>query len=166
MTETIGKRVACLRQQHGYTQQSLASRLAISRVAVSHIEMDLSIPSERTITLLAGLFKISPFTLVEGTTYPVAKAERLPDVTCCYTAIEMDIILLENDLAWLGRFSHLPDRIALVDELREKWLPKLYRWQENILDESERNRLQLAVQTLLDICAAVQTTQAKRNISR
>lgn len=85
MIESIGKRIAYLRQENGWTQQSLGDRLAMSRVAISHIEMDLSIPSERTITLMAGVFKLSPTDLVEGTTYPRAKAERLPELTTIYT---------------------------------------------------------------------------------
>src|SRR3954447_18468783 len=36
--ELLGKRVAALRAGLGWTQQDLADRLAISRVAVSHIE--------------------------------------------------------------------------------------------------------------------------------
>jgi transcriptional regulator with XRE-family HTH domain len=39
--ETIGRRLARLRQEQGWTQQTLAARLAISRVAVSHYEMKL-----------------------------------------------------------------------------------------------------------------------------
>jgi transcriptional regulator with XRE-family HTH domain len=76
MVETIGKRIAFLRQKNNWTQASLASRLAMSRVAISHIEMDLTIPNERSITLMAGLFKLTPLELVDGTTYPKAKAER------------------------------------------------------------------------------------------
>jgi transcriptional regulator with XRE-family HTH domain len=53
MAESIGKRIALLRKQFGLTQEALSERVAISRVAISHIEMDLSIPSERTITLIA-----------------------------------------------------------------------------------------------------------------
>ena len=37
--ETIGRRPARLRQEQGWTQQTLATRLAISRVTVSHFEM-------------------------------------------------------------------------------------------------------------------------------
>jgi transcriptional regulator with XRE-family HTH domain len=57
--ESFGKRIAHLRQQRGWTR-TLAKRLAVSRVAVSHIEMGLSIPSERTVVLLAGLFDTEP----------------------------------------------------------------------------------------------------------
>src|SRR4030067_2697295 len=98
MVETIGKRIAYLRQKNGWTQQSLADSLAMSRVAISHIEMDLTIPSERSITLMAGIFKLSPFELVNGTTYPRAKAERLPESTTIYTEIELNFVLLKNDM--------------------------------------------------------------------
>ena len=65
--ETIGQRIAQLRQANGWTQQALAERIAISRVAISHIEMDLTTPGERTIALLAGVFKLSPQALVADT---------------------------------------------------------------------------------------------------
>ena len=105
MIETIGKRIAFLRQKYGWTQQSLADRLAMSRVAISHIEMDLTIPSERSITLMAELFKWSPIGLVEGTTYPKAKAERLPEVTNLYTELELQYALLLNDSEWLHQMD-------------------------------------------------------------
>ena len=48
MAENLGRRIARLRGSLGWTQQDLAARLAISRVAVSHLEAGLSVPSERT----------------------------------------------------------------------------------------------------------------------
>ena len=105
MVDSIGKRIAFLRQKNGWTQQSLADRLAMSRVAISHMEMDLTIPSERSITLMAGIFKLSPIELVEGTTYPKAKMERLPEVTTTYTELEMNYALLKNDIEWLDRLD-------------------------------------------------------------
>jgi len=50
-----------MRGSLGWTQQDLADRLAVSRVAVSHIEAGLRDPGERTVTLLAGLFKVEPW---------------------------------------------------------------------------------------------------------
>lgn len=123
--EQLGKRIARLRTQHGWTQQTLADRLAISRVAVSHLEMDLSFPSERTITLLAGLFKLEPFQLVEGTLYPQAKAERLPLVTCRYTEIELQLALLRNDLKWLQQLSGKPGWAQLSSEIKQNWQIRL-----------------------------------------
>ena len=142
--ESIGKRIARLRQEKGYTQQSLAGRLAISRVAVSHIEADLSIPSERTITLLAGLFKCTPLDLVEGTTYPHAKAERLPYVVAWYTALEFDLALLKNDLEWL----HKDECGRLKDEVRRKWEKCLSEWARTPLDDRERGLLGEAQKSL------------------
>src|SRR5438105_2450111 len=89
--ESLGRRIAGLRAQFGWTQETLAARLAISRVAISHIEIGIVVPSERTIVLLAGLFKQEPHELVEGTNYPAAKAERLPLVACRYTEVELQL---------------------------------------------------------------------------
>jgi len=138
MLQTIGKRIAQLRQENGWTQQSLAERLAISRVAVSHIEMDLSIPGERTIALLAGLFKTTPHALVEGTTYPVAKADRLPLVVCSYTPLELDLALLENDLAWLQHLQGTPDYLRLREKTYQMWIDQLATWEADTLDLQEK----------------------------
>lgn len=155
MQETIGQRVARLRQETGLTQQALAARLAISRVAVSQIEMDLTIPSERTVTLLAGLFKYSPQALVEGTTYPLAKAERLPEVACCFTALEHELALLDNDLAWLRRLADCPDvrnkNPGMAAELQSQWIARLDTLREQVTDEGEKRLLEAARQKLSDL---------------
>ena len=78
--ENLGRRIADQRGKLGLTQQELAERLAVSRTAVSHLEAGMTVPGERTVVLLAGLFKIEPHELVAGTNYPLAKAERLPVV--------------------------------------------------------------------------------------
>ncbi len=93
----LGARLAQLRGDLGWTQQDLAERVGISRVAVSHLEAGMSTPGERTIALLAGLFKLEPHELVAGTSYPSAKAERLPVVVCRYTEVELQLRLLELD---------------------------------------------------------------------
>src|SRR2546421_10684975 len=98
MAENLGRRIARLRGELGGTQHDLATRLAISRVAVSHLEAGLTVPSERTVTLLAGLFKLEPWELVENTSYPQAKAERLPPVAARYTEVELQLRLMEAEL--------------------------------------------------------------------
>src|SRR4051812_47976650 len=97
MAENLGRRIASFRASLGWTQQDLADRLAVSRVAVSHIEAGLREPGERTVVLLSGLFKVEPWELVGGTAYPEAKAERLPAVACRYTEVELQLRLLELD---------------------------------------------------------------------
>jgi transcriptional regulator with XRE-family HTH domain len=146
--EAIGKRIARLRQEQGWTQQSLAARLAISRVAVSHIEMDLTTPGERTITLLAGILKKTPHDLVSGTTYPLAKAERLPEVTCCYTALELELALFENDLAWLEKIVGQPDYACLHGEVCRNWAIRLEEWASWSMEERDRQNINAAKEAL------------------
>jgi transcriptional regulator with XRE-family HTH domain len=124
--EPLGRRIARLRAELGFTQQDLAERLGASRVAVSHMEGGLSTPSERTVALLAGLFKLEPHELVADTGYPVAKAERLPVVAARYTEVELQLRLFERDLAvggaggagdWAERLTTL---LALAHDRRER----------------------------------------------
>jgi len=137
MSESIGKRIAFLRQKNGWTQQSLGDRLAMSRVAISHIEMDLSIPSERTITLMAGVFKIHPTDLVEGTTYPKAKAERLPELTAIYTELESGFLLFQNDLEWLDQIMDSAMHQKFIQEVKAKWYQFLEKWEHRYSDDHE-----------------------------
>ena len=150
--ESIGARIARLRQEQGWTQQTLAERAAVSRVAISHIEMDLSTPSERTVTLLAGLFKLAPQALVEGTTYPHAKAERLPFVACCYTALELQLALLERDIAWLQRLDGSLQRERFAGELLQTWLPRLAEWRLEALEPEAEAALGKARRALQVAC--------------
>ena len=98
---SLGQRISVLRAERGWTQQQLADRLGISRVAVSHLETDLNTPSERTVAILAGLFRVEPHDLVAGTSYPMAKADRLPLVVARWTDVEHQLALLARDLEWL-----------------------------------------------------------------
>jgi transcriptional regulator with XRE-family HTH domain len=97
----LGIRIGRLRTDLGLTQAELASRVAISRVALSNLESGRSVPGERTVALLAGVFGCEAFTLVAGTDYPVAKSERLPSVVARHTEVELQLALLDRDLRWL-----------------------------------------------------------------
>lgn len=151
MLQTIGRRISKLRQERGWTQQSLADRIAISRVAISHIEMDLTVPGERTIVLLAGLFKCCPQDLVAGTTYPIAKAERLPRVVCMYTDLEMELLLMESDLVWLERMAPR-EQFGIKNELWEKWSPQLGKWLGEYVTKEERRMVLDARKSLRKGC--------------
>ncbi len=148
MQETLGARLGRLRVAHGWTQQELAERIAVSRVAVSHFEMDLAVPSERTIALLAGVFKQDPQALVVDTYYPPAKAERLPTIAAYYTEVEKDLCLLERDLEWLRR---LRDERLTYDTC-QGWLDRLCALATPGLDKHERQLVDAArarIQTIL-----------------
>ena len=113
MSISLGTRIATQRKALGWTQQELAERLGASRTAVSHLEAGLSTPSERTVAMLAGIFKTEPHDLVAGTGYPLAKAERLPAVACRYTEVELQLRLLEADEA-AGRLDGWDERLRLL----------------------------------------------------
>ena len=125
MSESLGRRIADYRAKLGWTQQELADRIGISRVALSHLEAGMTDPGERTVTLLAGVFKVEPHELVADTTYPRAKADRLPLVTARYTEVELQLALLDQDVArgtvlaaeWDARLAALTD---ITHDLRER----------------------------------------------
>ena len=139
--ENLGRRIADLRAKLGYTQQELAERLAVSRTAVSHLEAGMTVPGERTVVLLAGLFKMEPHELVAGTIYPSAKAERLPVVAARHTEVELLVALLDNDLAWLERTDGAFDRRVL-----DEWDARLLAADRGALDLRERELLRDARQ--------------------
>jgi hypothetical protein len=115
----------------------------VSRTAVSHLEAGMTVPGERTVVLLAGLFKVEPHELVAGTTYPLAKAERLPAVAARYTELEALLLLLDNDLAWLERTGRVDERRVL-----DEWGARLLAFDASTLDLREREVLRAARQTI------------------
>ncbi len=144
-----------MRAAQGLTQQELADRIAVSRAAVSHIEMDLQVPSERTIALLAGVFKCEPHELVAGTYYPSAKAERLPFVIARYTEVEHQLALLDRDLAWLDRIAHLPHADVVARETLCAWLDQLALLCEQAFDRRTRQQLEAAQRTVQRVLAII-----------
>jgi transcriptional regulator with XRE-family HTH domain len=94
----FGDRIATLRVQRGWTQQDLADRLAMSRTALSHLEAGMRVASERTVVILAGVFRVAPFDLIAGTSYPEAKAERLPVVVALYTEVDLALAVGSAEL--------------------------------------------------------------------
>jgi transcriptional regulator with XRE-family HTH domain len=140
MAENLGRRIARMRAAAGWTQQDLAARLAVSRVAVSHLEAGISEPGERTVALLAGLFKLEPHELVAGTNYPPAKAERLPVVVCRYTEVELQLRLLDRDIERTGA--------GFDPVLAEEWRRRLFKLLADTHDRRERQALDEALKAL------------------
>lgn len=141
MAEHLGRRIAKLRAELGWTQQELAGRLAISRTALSHLEAGVSVPGERTVTLLAGLFKVEPHELVAGTAYPSAKVERLPAVATRHTEVELQLALLDRDLAW----HHRLDLCTEVRAELERWGTRLRALAAASADPAEGEALARAM---------------------
>ena len=150
--ESFGRRVAKQRADLGWTQQALAGRLGISRVALSHIEAEMTWPNERTVTLLAGVFRLEPHELVAGTNYPAAKGDRLPPVTARYTEVEHQLELLATDLRWLDALAAAgldPARVAVLErEVGGGWRARLGALLQTAFDLEERHRLGVALERL------------------
>jgi transcriptional regulator with XRE-family HTH domain len=141
--EKLGRRIAAHRAKLGWTQQELAERLAVSRVAVSHLEAGLSAPGERTVALLAGIFKVSPHELVAGTDYPSAKADRLPVVVAHHTEVELQLRLLDADLAWLEHVDRGHAEVVLA-----RWDATLSALLDETFDRRERELLIAAMRRI------------------
>lgn len=148
---SLGQRIAALRVDRGWTQQALADRLGISRVAVSHLETDLNTPGERTVALLAGLFRLEPHQLVAGTSYPAAKADRLPLVVNRWTEVEHRLALLARDLWWLDggdAGDAVPDRVA--ERVLTTWETDLAKLADGVVDGHEADAVAAARRTVAD----------------
>lgn len=139
--------MAKLRAGLGWTQARLGDRIGVSRVALSHIEAGLSVPSERTVTLLAGVFGIEPHELVAGTNYPAAKAERLPLVAARHTEVDHQLAVLDALTDVAGRLPE-PHRSRVLDDLRAEWRPRLTSMAQRAADPDERRRLLAAARRL------------------
>ena len=139
----LGRRIAACRVELGLTQQALAARIAISRVALSNLESGRSVPGERTVTLLAGIFGMEPWDLVEGTSYPPAKVDRLPLVTARHTEVELQLALLRRDLTWLE--SAPP---ALARDVVGRWRHDLGQLERATADPAQRALVRSALDDL------------------
>jgi transcriptional regulator with XRE-family HTH domain len=139
--------VAKLRAELGWTQAQLAARVAVSRVALSHIESDLTVPSERTVALLAGVVGCEPHELVAGTKYPVAKAERLPPIVARHTEVAHQLAVLAAVLGILERVSER-ERARMVRDVQDAWRPRLLALRDRTPDPDERRRVGAALRDL------------------
>jgi transcriptional regulator with XRE-family HTH domain len=131
----------------GWTQAQLAGRVGVSRVALSHIESGVTVASERTVALLAGVFGCEPPELVAATDYPVAKAERLPPVVARHTEVAHQIAVLAAVLEIVERVPGHEGALLLGD-VREAWRPRLLALRDRTLDPDERRRLGAALRDL------------------
>lgn len=148
--DSLGQRIAMLRTGRSWTQQDLADRLGISRVAVSHLETDLNTPSERTVAILAGLFRMEPHDLVGGTSYPVAKSDRLPLVVNRWTEVEHQLALLARDLWWVDGHAATAINREGTDDLLAQWDTTLAKLGGQVLDVGGREALREARQRVAD----------------
>lgn len=146
MSTSLASRIGVLRSARGWTQQQLADRIGISRVAVSHLEAGINSPDARTVALLGSAFGLEPHDVVAGTDYPTAKADRLPLVVARHTEVAHQVALMEADLAWLDG-----DRVVdgdVADQVRDRWRHSLRILAKSVVDPEERALLDAACRRL------------------
>jgi transcriptional regulator with XRE-family HTH domain len=134
---SLASRIGVLRTGRGWTQQQLADRLGISRVAVSHLEVGISSPDARTVTLLASAFGMEPHDLVAGTDYPPAKVDRLPLVVARRTEVAHQVALMEADLAWIEGPDAVVTDAAVAERTRTRWRATLAKLAPAVHDADE-----------------------------
>lgn len=142
--QPLGRRLAKLRAGLGWTQTEVAERVGISRVALSHLESGLSVANERTVALLAGLYRLEPHALIAGTDYPLSKAERLPAVTARYTEVEHQLALARLELAWAERLASPAERAALG----RRWSQALTALLAETYDQRSRWAVEAALRAI------------------
>jgi transcriptional regulator with XRE-family HTH domain len=135
--QPFGRRVRDRRTALGLTQHQLSSRVAMSRAALSHLEAGITVASERSVCLLAGVFDLEPHDLVAGTDYPIGKAERLPLFVARHGHVDLTLAVLQCDLTWCDRLEDS----AVTSRVINDWLVRLVDDASNTLDPGERSRL-------------------------
>jgi transcriptional regulator with XRE-family HTH domain len=147
--ELLGRRIARCRADREWTQNDLAERIGISRVAVSHLEASISTAGERTVVLLAGCFRQEPHQFVANTDYPAAKTDRLPLVAARYTEVEHVVAVVSAVVSVLDACDDASRR-RLVEPIRQHWLPRLNALLSTSTDQRSRAQLKVAIRVLND----------------
>lgn len=119
-------------------------------MAVSHLETDLNTPSERTVAILAGLFRMEPHDLVEATSYPLAKSDRLPLVVNRWTEVEHQLALLERDLWWLDAAAAGSPASEMAERVLVEWEVALSKLASRTVDRPGTDALSAALRLVAD----------------
>lgn len=138
---SLAARLGLLRTRRGWTQQQLAERLGVSRVAVSHLEAGINSPDARSVALLAGVFGLEPHELVDGTDYPAAKRDRLPLVVARHTEVDHQLALMELDLAWTEGPAAVVTDLTVAEDVRTRWRVTLAKLEASVVDPEQSRRL-------------------------
>ena len=109
----------------------------MSRTALSHLEAGMRVASERTVVILAGVFATPPHELVDGTSYPQAKSDRLPAIVALHTEVDLELALCQAELALL---EQLADESRFADDAQQ-WSARLGQLAKRWPDAVDRRRL-------------------------
>lgn len=125
-------------------------------MTVSHLEAGMTVPGERTIALLAGVFGMEPGELVADSDYPRAKSDRLPTVVARYTEVQFQLGLMDAELAYLAELpiGHVRNRVAY-------WRRQIRLLASGWIDQRERSLLEDGLRRL-DTWTAISNTGRDR----
>lgn len=153
-SKALGDRIATLRVDRGWTQQELADRLAMSRTALSHLEAGMRVASERTVVILSGVFGIDPLSFVSGTSYPLAKAERLPAIVALHTEVDLALALCSAETEVAAQSGNT----ELLVERASSWASRLRVLERRWPDQRDRRRLVVEIGRLVALAATPDLT--------
>lgn len=141
MAHSIGKTIAELRKEKGWTQVELAEKLQVSDKAVSKWEKDDSYPSIEFLPVLASLFGVTIDYLITGATQSEKAVENTPK------KVEEEILADDPRIV-----SALHDDILLIDDIintrNYKLIKKAIETYPITAFEVEKNKILGMIETL------------------
>lgn len=134
MEHSIGKTIATLRKEKGWTQVELAEKLQVSDKAVSKWERDDACPSIEFFSALAELFGVSIDYIIRGNEVPAAPEIDLLDNNYDVQVFEEIINGVMSDVVGVLNVSEIlkTDNLDLIKYALEKYpvniAELLYKW--------------------------------------
>lgn len=85
---TIGERIKKIRKDANVTQQQFADRLDLKRNTIGNYEVDIIVPSERTIKAICAAYNVNPDWLISGIGEPyreISEKQKINDFVATIT---------------------------------------------------------------------------------
>lgn len=89
VSKMIADKIKYLREQHGYSQASLAREIGVTRSGVNAWEMGISVPSTQYIVELSAIFNVSSDYLlgIESDSYINTSGLTMEDIEAIYSMV-------------------------------------------------------------------------------
>ena len=110
----------------------------------------MRVASERTVVILSGVFGIDPLSFVSGTSYPLAKAERLPVIVALHTEVDLALALGAAETEVAAQSGNT----GLLVERASSWAARLRVLERRWPDDRDRRRLVAEIARLTALAAA------------
>lgn len=121
---TLGERIKKIRKDKNETQQQFADRLDLKRNTIGNYEVDIIVPSERTIKAICTAYNVNPEWLINEIGEPykeISEKEKINDFVATITSDES----ASFQRAMLDVLSDLsPQEWKLLEKLAERIVNK------------------------------------------